>query len=163
MKLRFTTALVFFLAAVLGASAQTKISGTVLCAKPDPMHMVEVGDSPGHAVSIAQSKCNWTKPMDIAGIQTKDTVDTAVDDVRGGKSRGHGFVVDTMSNGDKMYGRFHGSATLKDGAPDTAEGAWEFAGGTGKLKGIKGKGTYKGTAGPEGITYEVEGEYTLPQ
>ena len=68
-----------------------------------------------------------------------------------------------MSNGDKMYGRFHGSATLKDGAPDTAEGAWEFAGGTGKLKGIKGKGTYKGTAGPEGITYEVEGEYTLPQ
>ena len=163
MKMRFTASLVFFLAAVLGASAQTKISGTALCAKPDPMHMVEVGDSPGHAVSIAQSKCNWTKPMDIAGIQTKEDVDTGVDDVHGGKSRGHGYVVGTMSNGDKMYVHYHGSATLKDGAPDTAEGAWEFAGGTGKLKGIKGKGTYKGTAGPDGITYEVEGEYTLPQ
>ncbi len=37
------------------------------------------------------------------------------------------------------------------------------ASGTGKLKGIKGGGTYKGTAGADdSITYAVEGEYSLP-
>jgi hypothetical protein len=163
MKLRFTAVLVFLLAAVTVASAQTKISGTSQCGKPDPMNMLQVGDTPGHAVSIAQSKCTWTKPMDIAGIQTKDDVVTASAEARGDKSRDHGYVVGTMSNGDKMFVHFHGSGTMKDGAPDTAEGEWEFAGGTGKLKGIKGKGTYKGKAGPEGITYEVEGEYTIPK
>jgi len=48
--------------------------------------------------------------------------------------------------------------------------AWRISGtprmrasGTGKLKGIKGGGTYKGTAGADGsITYAVEGEYSLP-
>ncbi len=35
--------------------------------------------------------------------------------------------------------------------------------GTGKLKGIKGKGTYKGTALPDGsISYKVDAEYRLP-
>ncbi len=37
-------------------------------------------------------------------------------------------------------------------------------GATGKLKGIKGKGTYKGKADDKGImVYEIEGEYELPK
>ena len=45
----------------------------------------------------------------------------------------------------------------------SAEGAWSFRGGTGKLKGIKGKGTYNGNGAPEGsATYDV-GEYELPK
>ncbi len=153
--------LVFLLATV--AAAQTKVSGTSLCAKPDPQHMIEVGDRPNHALEIGQSKCTWTKPMDIAGTQTKDDVVTEAAEMRGTSSRDHGYVVGTLANGDKMFIRFQGTGTLKDGAPDTAEGNWSFAGATGKLKGIKGKGTYKGKAGPEGIAYEVEGEYELPK
>ena len=39
-----------------------------------------------------------------------------------------------------------------------------FSSGTGKLKGLKGQGTYKGKGNADGsITYEVEGEYTLPK
>jgi len=42
-------------------------------------------------------------------------------------------------------------------------GTWSFTGGTGKLKGLKGKGTYKGTGNADGsMTYEVEGDYELP-
>ncbi len=53
---------------------------------------------------------------------------------------------------------------MKNGAPQSAQGAWSFTGGTGKLKGIKGKGTYKGTfSADQSINYEVEGEYGLPK
>ena len=45
----------------------------------------------------------------------------------------------------------------------SSEGTWTYTGGTGKLKGIKGKGTFKGTPNPDGtMTYQVDGEYQLP-
>ncbi len=68
-----------------------------------------------------------------------------------------------MENGDKAYYRYQGTAVLKDGAPpQTEEGTWSLIGGTGKLKGVTGKGTYKGTAGADGtITYEALGEYQI--
>jgi hypothetical protein len=69
-----------------------------------------------------------------------------------------------MANGDNMYVRIQGASTLKDGAVERANGAWSFTGGTGGLKGVKGKGTYKGKGAPDGsTTYEVEGEYELPK
>ncbi|MBI1940943.1 MAG: hypothetical protein HYS33_05475 [Acidobacteria bacterium] len=151
---------VLVLAAV--ASAQTKISGTTVCAKPDQQHMIEVGDRAGHSLTVSQGKCSWSKPMEIAGIQTKDDQVSVAGDVSGNKSNGRGYVVGTMANGDKFFVRLRGTSTLKDGAIETDEGKFTFAGGTGKLKGIKGGGTYKGKGGPEGTTYEVEGEYTLP-
>jgi len=144
--------------------AQSKISGTVQCAKSDQQHVLEVGDHPGHSLMISKGKCTWTKPMEIAGTQTKDDVGTNFDEVHGNKSQGHGYVVGTMANGDNMYVRTQGSSTLKDSAVESANGAWSFTGGTGKLKGVKGKGTYKGKGAPDGsATYEVEGEYELPK
>jgi len=68
-----------------------------------------------------------------------------------------------MANGDKYYVRFQGASTLKDGAPQSAVGTWSFTGGTGKLKGIKGGGGYKGTFAADGsATVEVDGQYELP-
>src|SRR5947208_4629630 len=54
-----------------------------------------------------------------------------------------------MENGDKAYYRYQGTAVLKDGAPQTETGPWSLIRGTGKLKGLTGKGTYKGTAGAD--------------
>jgi hypothetical protein len=69
-----------------------------------------------------------------------------------------------MANGDKVYSRGEGSISLKDGAPQTEEGKWTFAGGAGKFKGLKGKGTYKCQFAADGTgTCEVEGEYELPK
>ena len=46
----------------------------------------------------------------------------------------------------------------------SAKGEWSYTGGTGKLKGIKGKRTYTGKGAPDGsATYDVEGEYELPK
>jgi hypothetical protein len=69
-----------------------------------------------------------------------------------------------MANGDSMYVRTQSSATMKDGAVESAEGTWSFSGGTGRLKGVKGKGSFKGKGATDGsVTYDVEGEYELPK
>jgi hypothetical protein len=144
------------------AGAQTKISGTNHCAKPDPQTMVQVGDRPNHAYSLGQSKCAWTKPWEIAGIAGKEGVATFSGEITGNTFRFHAYYVDEMANGDKAYYRYQGTATMKDGMPQTEEGSWTLIRGTGKLKGITGKGTYKGKADADGtMTYEVEGEYSM--
>jgi hypothetical protein len=147
----------------LTANAQSKTSGTVSCAKPDPAYSIDVGDRNGHSVSISKSACTWTKSMEIAELQSKDGYDVTYGDASGTKVRGSGYHVSNMSNGDKIYVRFQGNDTMKDGKPDTTEGTWSYTGGTGKLKGIRGKGTYKGKADSSGnMVVEVEGDYELP-
>lgn len=164
MRFKIFLTCLFVFSSVSLSWAQTKISGTIQCAKPDPQYSIEVGDRANHALGVSKSACNWTKPMDIAGSQTKEGTDIVSDEVRGNRVRSHGYHVGTMASGDKIYVRFQGSSALKDGAPETAEGKWSFIGGTGKLKGIKGGGTYTGKGGADGsTTFEVEGEYELPK
>ncbi len=57
MRLRSVLACVIGLIFGISAAAQTKISGTNHCAKPDPQTMVQVGDRPNHAFSVGQIKC----------------------------------------------------------------------------------------------------------
>ena len=51
---------------------------------------------------------------------------------------------------------------MKEQKLESGEGTWTFAGGTGKLKGIKGKGTYKCKPSGDNVDCDVEGEYRLP-
>lgn len=163
VKTFFLCVIVFALAAA--ASAQTKISGTAQCGKPDKEYTIQVGDRPNHSFSISQGKCTWTKPFEIAGTQNKEIVGTGFAEISGNTSRSHGYDVDTMANGDKAYYREEVTMTLKDGVPQSGEVKWTFIRGTGKLKGIKGKGTCKLTsaAADGSATYECEGEYELPK
>ncbi len=162
--MKLTISLTFLMALWMGgvAAGQNKISGTLQCAKPDPQQMIVVGDRPNHSLGIGQSKCTSTKPTEIGGMQSKEGVTTVSNDISGNRSQDRGYYVDIMANGDKALVSYHGTSTLKEGMPETLEGSWTYTGGTGKLKGLKGKGTYKGKAGPEGVTYDVEGEYELP-
>jgi hypothetical protein len=162
MKVKITLVSLWVLALAAMAGAQTKISGTVVCAKPDQQQAFDVGDRAGHTLGIQQGKCTWSKPMEIADTETKEDQVTFTVEMRGGKEYSHGYGVGTLANGDKFFVRLQGAATVKDGAVVTEDGKWTFTGGTGKLKGVKGGGTYKGKGGPEGVTSEVEGEYQLP-
>ena len=161
--MRIKTALVFLGAATLAASAlaQTKSSGTAQC-KPDPPAPVPIGDTAGHAFSIDKAQCTWTG-FAIGGVPYKDGVSISMNEVDGDKSISTGNHIATLANGDKTNARFQGTGVLKDGKLVSASGTWTFASGTGKLKGIKGKGTFKGTPNPDGtVTYQVDGEYTMP-
>jgi hypothetical protein len=164
MRQRIVTAVLLSLASACVAAAQTKTSGTLSCGKPDPAYMLEVGDRAGHTVGLLKIACTWTTPMQIEGVAAKDGVDVISTDGGAMKSHSTGYHVTNMANGDKIFVRFSGSDTMtKDGKPDTSVGTWSYIGGTGKLKGITGKGTYKGKPDAAGNTVnEIEGEYTLP-
>jgi hypothetical protein len=55
-----------------------------------------------------------------------------------------------------------GVSVMKDGKPVSDDGTWSYIGGTGKFKGLTGKGTYKGKAAGDAFEDTVEGEYSLP-
>jgi hypothetical protein len=143
------------------AAAQTKISGTFQCGKPDPQLYIPVGDRPGHSLGADQAKCTWTKPMEIEGAKSKDAVGTGTNDVSGDTFRSRGFHVTTMDSGDKFFVWYLGAGEAKDGAVQSQKGTWGFTGGSGKLKGIKGKGTYTCAPSGDAVACEVEGEYQL--
>lgn len=161
--MRFKILVVFLLSAALAtiASAQTKISGTAQC-KADPNTPVAIGDRPGHSFAISKAQCTWSK-LEMAGVQAKDGASVASNEIDGDKTTSHGYHMGTQANGDKWTCRFHGTSTSKEGKLQSDGGTYTFVDGTGKLKGIKGKGTYKGTPNADGtVTYQVDGEYQLP-
>jgi hypothetical protein len=156
--------LVFLFAAALAlpAVAQTKISGTIQCSKPDPSYKIPLADKPGHVFALEKAQCTWTKPLEMAGEMTKDGASTAESEIMGDKVATHGYHVGTMANGDTWVAKFHATAMTKDGMVQSAQGSWTFTEGTGKLKGLKGKGTYKGKSTADGsLTYQIDGEYQL--
>lgn len=160
------TIVVFLVALTLSTAvwAQTKISGALQCGKADPSYTIPVGDRSDHAFAIGKTKCTWTTAPEIAGTQAKDHEYTSFADIRGPRGQVRSGAVGTMANGDKNFVTTQGTITVKEGVTQTSEGTWSYTGGTGKLKGIKGKGTYKGKVGADGtMTIEVEGEYQLPK
>ena len=160
-----TVVLGLLLTACAGAAlAQSKISVTGTCGKPDAQHVIEAGDRAGHVLVVTQISCTWTTPMEMAGLKSKSYTVAASADSAGGHSQARGYVVTIMDNGDKAYIRFQGTGTSKEGGAHSSEGTWSYTGGTGKLKGLKGKGTYKSSGATADATEDqVEGEYTLPE
>ena len=131
LKIAVTLLIVSALAAV--ASAQTKISNTAQCGKPEPQYAIQVGDRPNHSFAVFQSKCPYTKPTEIAGTQTKEFITTTFSEISGSRVTTRSFVDGTMANGDKFEVRSQGSATAKEGIIETAEGTWSFVNGTAKM------------------------------
>ncbi len=161
MKTRFISLVLFGMLVAASLSAQTKTSGTATC-KSDPASPVALTDRPNHSFLVGRAQCTWAG-FEVAGLQSKEGISTDLDEISGDTMTLRGYHVATMSNGDKTVAKYTGSGKLKDGKPVSGGGTWSYTSGTGKLKGIKGKGTFKGTAGADGIfTYQIEGEYSLP-
>jgi hypothetical protein len=161
MKTRFALLAMLAFALAAAASAESKVSGTMQC-QSQPPSAVPVGDAPNHAFAIIKSQCTWPKPIEIAGVAAKDGDNTNVTEMTGDTAADRGYFVGTMANGDKIHVKFNGTSRSKDGKPVSGQGTWSFTGGTGKFEGLKGKGTYKGTANPDGtISYKIDGESSM--
>ena len=165
MRLKIIFTLLIVLALAAAASAQTKISGTAQCGKADQEQSIQIGDRPNHSFTISQGKCTWTKPVEIAGIQSKEGVYTTLGETSGNTLHYRFSYVDTMANGDKAYYRGEGTMSMKDEVPQSGDEKWTLVRGAGKLKGIKGKGTntLKTAAADGSSTRDTEGEYELPK
>lgn len=151
------------LALTLSAFAQTKTSGSLDCDKWDASHVIPIPDREGYSYVIGQNKCTWTKPIAIEGLEAKGFVNTVFDEVMGASVRITASGVTTYGSGDKSY--THSSEAIHAKAM-TSSGKWTVSGGTGKLHGIRGGGTYtckmKSTEPGSAYSWDVEGEYALP-
>ena len=148
--------------AALSAGAQTKVSAKLQCGKPDVNSSAEVPDAAGHMVALTKANCTWPTPLEIAGVKGTTAVDVGVTEVHGSSATGHGYSVTTMENGDKASVSYQGSVMMNKDGSGSFKGTWKWISGTGKFKGITGRGTYKGTQTADGIgTADIEGEYTL--
>ncbi|HUK30698.1 MAG TPA: hypothetical protein VLV89_06260 [Candidatus Acidoferrum sp.] len=162
MRARFLMAAGLAFLLVSAAGAQTKFSGKLTCAKPDPNYSVDVGDKPGHSYTMEKDSCTWDSATLINGMKVVSDSGASTGEAWATKVTSSGSRIATMENGDKLFASVHDSSPVKDGMPTDIEGTWTFTGGTGKLKGIKGHGTYKVTPAPDGsASVTVEGEYTV--
>jgi len=147
-----------FASSVLG---QVKIAGEQHCPKPQALATAEAGDEPGHTMTLEKSTCTWLTPLEIAGERSTGGTFVAFSEASLHRAATNGTYVGSMENGDKFYIEFHW-ATLKDSTPsESVKGYWAFTGGTGKLKGIAGDGTYTATENENGGEVNMEGEYSL--
>lgn len=143
------------------APAQTKLTATMDCPKTDPTAQAEVGDTPGHALMLFKVKCPYSNG-DIGGVKIQSEEDTFTTEMSGNTGRDSGFGVVVLADNDKAFLRFQGTTMFKNSAPVSGQGTWTFTGGTGKVKGVKGKGTYKGTFKPDGsVSWQIEGDYQV--
>lgn len=150
-----------FAAAISSAQQNsTKMTMTGTCSKPDTQQSVPAGDKEGHMFSISQGKC--TVKGDIGGAKGKDGVWADHGDGTAAKAKVNGVFTETLDSGDKVYYSYSETTMMKDGVPQSATNSYQIAGGTGKMKGIKGSGTCKLTGtGDGGMNFTCSGVYMM--
>jgi hypothetical protein len=159
MNLRTGRVVVLFFLFASAVAGQTKVAGKQHCPKPRVLATAAAGDEAGHTMKLEQSSCTWLTPFEMAGERATGGTFVAFSEASSTRAATSGTYVGNMASGDKFYLSFRW-ATLKDGtSPETVKGYWEFTGGTGKLKGITGKGTYTATENENGGEINMEGEY----
>jgi hypothetical protein len=159
---RFSLVLLAACAVAVPASAQMKIKGTETCPKPDTMQSVDVTDMPGHSLMVQKGNCTWSMPITLAGLKAVNSVNTSSTEAMGMNMTEHGYDVGTMDNGDTYIAKYSGTILAAKDGTATYKGTWVFVGGTGKLKHLKGGGTYKGSAAADGSSSaDIWGTYSV--
>jgi hypothetical protein len=160
MKFKLLCGCVLFVLAVAATAAQTKMSTSGKCGKPDTAQSVTAGDKDGHVFMIAQGKC--VTAGKVAGATSKEGSFAEHAEVTGDHSKTWGVYVETFDSGDKIFYDYQGNSTVKDGKLLSGMDKWQITDGTGKMKGMKGSGTCKLSPGTTegGLDYACTGAYT---
>jgi hypothetical protein len=149
------------IATASSAAAQSKFSGKCNQGKPEPNYTLPVGDHGDHAIVLAKVKCTWTSG-ELGGVALKEEDDVYTSDMSGKLSHDKGYGVGTLADGDKYFVRFEGTTTIEKNAPVSGTCNWTFTGGTGKLKGLTGKGTCSGKFDATGAAvFDIQGDYSV--
>ena len=98
-------------------------------------------DQPNHQVQLAE--INATQESADPSWNNARLTYCGITDVVSGTGTQHGYFVNEHQDGDRDCGTFEGRVTSAGGQV-TLEGTFTFTSGTGKLKGIRGNGTFKG-------------------
>ena len=134
-----------------------------VCGTSTVHQTVLINDDRQHSVSLDQRPCTSKPPIEIGGLAGTEYISFGVDDVQNGRSIDRGYVVGTMNNGDRYFLSYEGTATMNGNIPGHLEGKWTFTGGSGRLKDLRGSGTYEAHPTPAGrMEFVIQGDYDLP-
>jgi hypothetical protein len=162
MKFKILSACLVFTFGVAVTSAQTKSTSSGKCAKAGVQQSVPAGDKDGHTFMIQSGKCETMGK--VGDANSTEGAFAEHDEATGNIVKGSGVFVETYDTGDKIFYAYQATVTMKDGSLMAGVNKYQITGGTGKMKGIKGSGTCKMTAGADsGFTYKCTGDYTLPE
>lgn len=122
---------------------------------------VTLKDQPHHDMLLGEiagpQKCddpNW-KGSRITYWSTLDLV--------AGNGKQHGYYLNARPNGETDRGSFEGKVRTDNGVT-TLDGTWKGDGGTGKFKGLRADGKYRGRLiSPTQVEMEWDGQYELSE
>ena len=159
MKLRILCVSALTVLTIVTASAQTKTTMSGKCSKANVQQSIPAGDQQGHVFTLAQGKCTVTG--DVAGAAGKEGAYSSHAEMTPTHLKEWGVYTVTFENGDKIYYNYQGVGTMKDGALQGETNKYQIAGGTGKMKGLKGSGGCKLTPTSDGgVDYSCTGDYS---
>lgn len=121
--------------------------------------LISLGDQPNHDLQVAE----------ITGQQKSSDPEWnnarmrywGVTDLQSGNGTQRGYWINEHTSGDRDWGSFEGTVTTSGNAV-TIEGIFTFTGGSGKLSGITGGGTYRGRmTSPTQVEMDWRGAYQI--
>jgi hypothetical protein len=143
--------------------AAQETTGKLHCDKPANQQMVQVPGQEHHIFMVQEIKCSYTEGGQIGDQKFKDYAAAEFVEAMGNHTQNTSYGVVTAESGDKAYVRVRGRSTTADGKLISGEGTYVFVGGTGKMKSIRGKGTFKMTGNDDGTAdVTVSGTTELP-
>jgi hypothetical protein len=166
-KLWFVTVAILTIPATVPAAQAgwKQCKGTGKFIESGPEIAFDCEDWPKHRVSLGKSIAEQT--CDCPELDgARQTAYEYHDSLPGGAGMSFAYYTLETREGDKLFGKYGGrgrAEVKKDGSRETHFiGQSEEYRGTGKMKGVKGKGTYRGKSTPAGVSYEWEGDYWFP-
>ena len=101
---------------------------------------LSVSDQANHGLSLVQ--VHGTQKTSDEKWNNVPVTYCGVTDLVGGQGTQTGYFVNDHGADGRDYGTFEGKV-MTNGSETTVDGSWQYSGGTGKFKGITGKGTFK--------------------
>jgi hypothetical protein len=133
-------------------------------------HVIAVEDAPQHQIRVYEIRFEYPKnDFSIAGVLVKETIVRGISDYVGFSGPFTTYVVYTLEDGNKVFGRGAGTSMMtKDANGNDVvkfSAVENFVGGTGRFKGIRGQlhsiGQREVVA--KTVTQQLSGEYWIEE
>jgi hypothetical protein len=153
-----------FIVALMNVSAQAadkkKVKGSGKSARLISQTVTYPGDHPKHEFTELVRMDTFTSSD--PDFNNTDVLFYVHLDLVEGSGPHNGYATVSTKSGDAIHFKFAGSGKLvaKEGGAweQPFDGKFEWTGGSGKFKNIKGTGTYKGVLKPDAVAYDWEAD-----
>jgi hypothetical protein len=127
-------------------------------------HAIDVDDRSGHQVRIYEIRDEYpNKDYAFAGVRVKESIVRGMSDYTNWNGPFTTYTVYTMEDGSKVFARSTGTTQTEIDGTRRFTFVQNFAGGTGKFKGMRGqlRGSGERAGGAKTLSSHARGEYWI--